>query len=782
MPSGGNKTPIESADIQRASGQAPNYGISGASYVITGTNSAWMSPGPGLAPLADRPQDQTRGRQFDFPVNVNLIPRPRAYEGVTFDQLRSLADNCDVLRAVIENEKDNLSKLKWKIKPKDEKKQPDDRCKQLTDFFAMPDKEHTWDEWLRMLLEDLFVIDAPTLYPLKTKGGDVMPSGTVTDWYGFEPMDGATIKRFIRPNGRTPLPPDPAYQQILKGIQAVDYTRDELIYRPRNVRTNKIYGFSPVEQILMTVNISIRRALNQMSYYTEGNVPDLLFGVPDTWQPDQIKQFQQWWDSLTSGQSKKVGRFIPGGIAPHDTKPHALKDDYDEWLARVICYAFSTQPTPFIKAVNRATAQNAQEEAQQEGLLPRMNWVRNLLNYIIWKYFGFTDLEFDWNQEESMDPLVAVQIQDYKVRNGTLSVDEARQDDGTTPIGMGCAVFTPTGPVSIMNFDKQQEEEKQQNAATAEAIANGRHPSQQPPAGDPNANPPGEKPPAAVPKDETPPAAKHAHAHLEKKKSVKGTDPDSKHAADGAKEMQPVIAKFLAAQAPKIAKQLAESLGLAKSEDDPKKRIDEAIDGLDFTAWKDLAPLLQDVMAGVAVAGGKDALEQLGLFDDDVLSLMSERAVKYAMERAAEMVGMKIIDGEMVPNPDARWQITEGTRDYIRSTVAQAEDEGWSTDQLSEALQDGAGFSEARAETIARTESAMTDTHGNIEGWKASGVVESKQFLASPDCCDECQEIDGEVVGLDDTFSDGSDGAPLHPRCRCGTLPVLSDESATDGE
>ncbi len=149
------------------------------------------------------------------------------------------------------------------------------------------------------------------------------PSGTLSDWYGFEPMDGATIKRFILPNGRTPLPPNPAYQQILKGIQATDYTRDELIYRPRNPRTNKIYGYSPVEQVLTTVNISIRRALNQLSYYTEGNVPDLLFGVPDSWQPDQIKQFQTWWDSLTVGGTKKKGRFIPGGITPHDTKPLA---------------------------------------------------------------------------------------------------------------------------------------------------------------------------------------------------------------------------------------------------------------------------------------------------------------------------------------------------------------------------------------------------------------------------------------------------------------------------
>jgi SPP1 gp7 family putative phage head morphogenesis protein len=790
MPSGGNKTPIEQSVVQSASGQRPNYGVAGASatYSVSGTATAWMSPGPGLAPLADFPGSGTRGRQFDFPVNVNLIPRPRTYEAVTFQQLRDLAENCDILRTVIENEKDNLARLKWKIKPKDEKAQPDTRCQQLTDFFSMPDKEHTWDEWLRMLLDDLFVLDAPCLYPRKTKGGDIAPSGTVSDWYGFEIMDGATIKRFIDPTGRTPLPPDPAYQGILKGMQAVDYTRDELIYRPRNVRSYKIYGYSPVEQILMTVNIAIRRSLNQLSYYTEGNVPDLLFGVPDTWQPDQIKQFQTWWDSLTSGQSKKVGRFIPGGIAPHDTKPLALKDDYDEWLARVICYAFSTQPSPFIKQMNRATAQTSQEEAQQEGLLPRMNWVRNLLNYIIWKYFGFTDLEFDWDQEEAMDPLVAEQIIDLQVKNGTKSVDEIRQANGDAPIGMGCAVYTATGPISVVDFDKQQEEQRQQAsdaaAASATAMANGTHPSQQPPNGEgaPNANANGEKSTGAAPKGEQAPSAKHAHGDLEKKKSVKGTDPDSKWAVAGAKAMKPVLAKFLKAQAPKIAAQLSKSLGLSKAEDDPKHRANTAVDSINFSDWTDLPPLLADSLVTVAVAGGSDALDQLGLFSDETKKLMTQNASEWASNRAAEMVGMKWVDDELVPNPDAQWQITEGTREMLRSLTTQATEEGWGASEFANAIQESTAFSDSRAETIARTESAFADTHGNIEGWKASGVVESKQFLAAPDCCDECQEIDGEVVGLDDTFSDGSDGSPLHPRCRCATLPVLSDESATDGE
>jgi SPP1 gp7 family putative phage head morphogenesis protein len=767
MPSGGTKTPIEPGLIAR---------IVQAGRVIAGADVAWMSPGAPLAPMADSPTDETRGRQMDFPVNINMVPRTRTNEGVTFEQLRMLADNCDILRIVIENEKDNLAKLKWKFKPKDEKKQPDDRCKQLTDFFAMPDQEHTWDDWIRLVVEDMLVIDAATVYPRPTKGGEP---------FAFEPMDGATIKRIIDPTGRTPAAPEPAYQQILKGLQAVNYSRDELIYRPRNLRTNRVYGYSPVEQVLTTVNTAIRRALNQLSYYTEGNVPDLLFGVPDTWQPDQIKQFQGWWDSLTAGQSKKHGRFIPGSVAPHDTKPQPLFDEFDEWLARVICFAFSTAPTPFIKSNNRATAQTAADQAQSEGLLPRMNWIRNLINSMIWKYFGYTDLEFDWDQEEALEPLEAAQIEDIKIKNGSLSVDEVRQADGKPPIGMGCAVYTATGPISVVDFDKQQAEQKKQNdaaaAAAATAMANGTHPSQQPQPGqgDPNEQPPGDKPPGTAPADKPEPADKHARAAVEKKKPrVKGTDPDAPQIEAGVEVIKPMLAKFLAEQAPKIAAQLAASLDLSKAAGDDEDSIEKALTNLDFSDWEGLPPLLTDALAGVAVAGGTDALKSLDLFSDDISKLMSARATAFAQQRAAEMVGMKVNDaGDLIPNPNAKWQITEGTRTLLRSTVEQAEAEGWSASKLSSAIQEGTVFSEDRAEMIARTESAKADVAGNIEGWRVSGVVDKKEWIAAPDCCDDCQELDGQIVDLDDSFDgDGGDGPPLHPRCRCNVLPVLSDE------
>jgi phage portal protein BeeE len=92
---------------------------------------------------------------------------------------------------------------------------------------------------------------------------------------------------------------------VLKGLPAVNYSAHDIVYRPRNVRAHRVYGFSPVQQVLMTVNIGLRRQLWQLDYFTEGSMPDALIGVPQGWTPDQIKQFQ---DSLSLTLPRLRGR------------------------------------------------------------------------------------------------------------------------------------------------------------------------------------------------------------------------------------------------------------------------------------------------------------------------------------------------------------------------------------------------------------------------------------------------------------------------------------------
>lgn len=415
----GKKSSIEQGLIARA--------VAGLRYVATGKAPDWMSPGEAVTPVTTPEQSEAiAGRAFDFPVGFNQRTTPRQGEGISFADMRNLADGYDLLRLVIESRKDQIAKLDFTIQPRDKKAKVTEQCKAAFEFFHSPDQENSWHDWLRMLLEDMLVIDAACIYPRMTLGGGL---------YALELVDGATITRKIDMTGRTPLPPEVAYQQVLKGVPAVDYSRDELIYAPRNKRTHKVYGYSPVEQVIATVNIAIRRQVHQLQYYTEGSTPDLIFSVPENWNPDQIKQFSVYWNSLLAGNTaqRRNTMFVPSGVSPLNTKEAALKDEYDEWLARVICYAFSLSPQAFVQQMNRSTSETAMQQALQEGLYPLMKWIKALMDRIIAKHFG-AELEFAWSGDKEQDPAVAAKIHKDYVDAGILTDDEVRADLGRDPL------------------------------------------------------------------------------------------------------------------------------------------------------------------------------------------------------------------------------------------------------------------------------------------------------------------------------------------------------------
>jgi len=402
--------------------------------VVGGLRQAWFGPSQPLAPEA--PPD-TAGRQFDYPVGYNLRLKPRQDEGTSFAALRGLADAYDLVRLVIETRKDQIEALDWQIRPRRGGSPDDPRIAAIEDLLRTPDREHPWGTWVRLLLEDLFVLDAPTLYVRRTASGAL---------WGLEVVDGATIKRLLGADGRTPQAPDPAYQQVLKGIPAVDYTADELIYAPRNPRPHKVHGYSPVEQILMTVNIGLRRQVSQLNYFTEGNTPEALIGVPEAWTPDQIRQFQEYWDALLEGNlaARRHTRFVPGGLKYQPIRDVPLKDDFDEWLARVVCFAFSVPPTAFSKQTNRATAESAQDAATAEGLQPLLVWLKSLIDRIIGQVLGCGDLEFAWSDRTAPDPQTQATIAAAYVGAGIKTRNEVRAELGLDPIAGGDAPTTAT--------------------------------------------------------------------------------------------------------------------------------------------------------------------------------------------------------------------------------------------------------------------------------------------------------------------------------------------------
>jgi SPP1 gp7 family putative phage head morphogenesis protein len=402
----------------------------GLRYLFTGQPAArFFGPGEPMQPVAP---EEVRGREFDYQFANNLVPTVRNGEIISMDQLRQLAESWDLLRTILESCKDQMARLKWTFQGPDGQED-----QESIEFFNRPSPQYNWDEWLRVLLEDMFVLDAPALYVNKSVGGQVL---------SFDPIDGGTIKPLIDPWGRRPME-GPAYQQILKGLPAVEYTRDQLIYSPRNPRSWKIYGYGPVEQIIVTINIALRRQEFQLGWYKNGSAPSMIYQAPEGFTFAQIKEFRTYLMDLLSGNSitRNQGLVIPNGMTPVDTKAMILKDEYDEWLARLACYAFSISPQPFTKDQNRATGQIAQTVATAEGIAPRMLWVERLVNDCQARR-GKTS-KFSWVIEgKTLSAKEQAEVDQIYVNASILTINEVRERMGLEAVDEPEPVVVPPPP------------------------------------------------------------------------------------------------------------------------------------------------------------------------------------------------------------------------------------------------------------------------------------------------------------------------------------------------
>jgi len=315
--------------------------------------------------------------------------QPRGQEGITFEQLRSLANTHDITRLAIETRKDQVEKVPFaaRLIPKrgeakgqlKARAQADGRLEEINDFLKHPGrvlyypesgeqpqlKLSPWNGWLRALLEDLFVIDAPTVMVRRTLDPKTP--------FSLDVMDGALWKPLVDRNGNVT-----SYQQWLYGVPGETLGPNELVYMPRNPRSSRAYGLSVVESIVVTINIMLRRMAKQLAHYTIGNIPEAMCRTPEGWSPAMVEQFQKNFDTYLEGNAAARSKllFMPGGTSPVQLLgQESLTTTEDEYWIRVVMYAFSLSPQWAVKMMNRATAESAQEEALEQGLMPALQWI-----------------------------------------------------------------------------------------------------------------------------------------------------------------------------------------------------------------------------------------------------------------------------------------------------------------------------------------------------------------------------------------------------------------------
>lgn len=175
----------------------------------------------------------------------------------------------------------------------------------------------------------------------------------------------------------------------------------------------------------------------------------------------------------------------------------------------------------------------------------------------------------------------------------------------------------------------------------------------------------------------------------------------------------------------------------------------------------DLTGALTGPMLAAFQRAAAMGLTQAGFGQDRaIVRQLDTKAREYANRRSAELVK----------------DLANTTAEGLRAVITRGVEEGMSTDQLADAIDELGAFGEARAEVIARTELAGAHVQGNVQGWRETGEVEKKVSILGDlhdidDQCDDCAEAG--AVDLDDEFAPGYDFPPYHPNCICDVKPVL---------
>lgn len=430
-------------------------------------SSVGFGPGEPLRPAA--PGERPRANDYAVSRNIQVAPRAAESRAVTYDQMRALARTYGILRTVIEQRKDELKGLDWQIAVKKEYANQgyEDEARKTQRFFDKPDLENTFDQWLGMLAEDIFVVDTPALYKERDRIGR---------FRCLRVMDGTKILVLTDDTGRVPNPPQMAYEQIIKGMPRTSYCKPcrderylpdehnnlyELYYRPYNTASDGVYGFSHVESIIMTINIALRRDASFMEWFRSGNVPQGIVQFTESTManmtPEQLKQWQEMLDTLLSGdlaQRSKI-HVLPGVGGVEMLQQLQFDGLFDEWLARVVCARFGVSPAPYVRMMNRASAQTQEESRQEYALIPMLQHFKVWFDQIICDDLGQPYLEFIWTPGANYGKEKA-DMNNTALEHGVKTIDAVRGEQGQEPLpdGIGAEplVWTGSGPIRLRDI------------------------------------------------------------------------------------------------------------------------------------------------------------------------------------------------------------------------------------------------------------------------------------------------------------------------------------------
>jgi hypothetical protein len=484
-----------------------------------------LIPHTELAPLIDYIKAQAEESEFAKAMNPSVIPFPSDrlkhnepgmksyyldewqlslqgdyYErpgGMNFNTLRAMAEQTPALSAVIATRarqvqrfcriaETGLDQPGFEIRHADKKHQLKDGehdkiIRPLQKFFehcgweADPRKRKSlhrdsFAQFMGKASRDTLIMDSlaiETEYKKDSKKG----------MDGFYCVDGATIRLCTEDGYRGD---DAIFAlQVVDGRVATPYTYMDLIYEPRNPRSDLRvagYGYSETELLVRIVT----GFLNAMTYNLKGfdsnAIPKGMLHLSGNYSQKDIDAFKRYWNSMVKGINNTWA--LPVMVSKDQESRAAFEKfgiEFNEmyfakwmtFLVSIICAIYGMSPSEInfdsftggsTSALSGSDTAEKLAASKDSGLRPLLSYFENLFSDYIVSVF-LEDYCFRWTGLDPED-----QQRKFETRKLILTVNEMRAEEGYDKLDgpLGAALLNPSliGPWMQL----QPEGEEPQNA------------------------------------------------------------------------------------------------------------------------------------------------------------------------------------------------------------------------------------------------------------------------------------------------------------------------------
>ena len=264
--------------------------------------------------------------------------------------------------------------------------------------------------------------------------------------------------------------------QVVQGRISTAYSYDDLIYEPRNPRTDVRvcgYGLSETELLIRVVTGYLNALTYNIKGFDQNAIPKGMLHLTGNYTEQDINAFKRYWNSMVKGVNNAWA--LPVMVSKDQESKAAFEKfgvEFDEmyfskwmtFLTSIICAIYGMSPSEInfdsfsgsgTSPLSGSDTAERLSASKDSGLRPLLSYFESLFtDYIV---SDFSDkYVFRWT---GLDPQDA--DKKHEIRMATSTLNEVRAEEGRPPVEglMGDAPLNPNLMQVYMQENAPQQEE-----------------------------------------------------------------------------------------------------------------------------------------------------------------------------------------------------------------------------------------------------------------------------------------------------------------------------------